>query len=216
MLDQIMKLENLPIKLEYFYPMVDPHHIKDKHLNDLKNGSLSLNTMRLYLKAETLYKKTSQIISDNNKNKFYLIQRPDQNQLFQSFNSNDPISVFGNVALKKNNERLIKETLKKIFNIFPNISKKDKDLFVLLTIILCDNKYYWIVEYNHLTNTFYKSKSNIKVTNVDNKKYFITSDKKGIFKQKNQRKIEKHFTNIKIFSLEEFVNKFKILNKSNK
>lgn len=198
-LGRIEELESLPIKLFYYYPLVDQYHIKENHL---KEDPLPSRTFLYYPKAEQALKEAAQIVGD--KSRFHLIKRFNQTEPMQAFSSSGPISYGTGVKLSIDKEK-INLTLNKIRKILPNISQKDKDLYVLLTIILCNDKKDWVAEYDWIDGSkYYDFSKKVSLLNSDGKKYFLTLDKTGIYTQNNIRTIEREFPNLKIFNINEF------------
>jgi len=201
-LDVIEELELLPVKLNYFYPNVDAFQLKPQDIKEINNNP-SPNAIYYYQSVDDRVRKALKIIQDYDR--FHLVMRAEQEQTNQTYDSNgQPVTHMGF------NRGLSERSKNKIKSIYDTLGREtgrtstDKDLAVLTTFIFCGDRASSIIYYDQELTRWIDFSKKISVYNPDGKKYFITKDKKGVFKQNAINKIEQAFPDIKIFSLSDF------------
>lgn len=196
-LDRIVELESFGYKFEYYYPNVDPYQIKKNHL---PKNKLPDKTFLFYQESVNAFKKAAKVIRD--KSRVFIVQRPDQTEMIQSFDHIGPISHGSGFKFFRDKSKA-NEVLRRIRKIIPNLSETNKDIYVLLTIIMCNGRKDWVAQYDWESDkNIYNFITKCSVYNSDGKKYFITQDKRGLFSKNNVQRIELEFPDLKIFNLE--------------
>jgi len=196
----LREIDLLPFEFEYFYPVVDPYHLKKKIVLKLKNLP-NYNHPRSHYISRIYERNMTEIVNSGRyNNRFHEIERFDKTTLGpQNFTDEGLVKKQSFVRIS-HPLKLIKQWNSILYFLkrtYPYWRNHQKDMYVIATAIFAGNgnSTYTLDEKSQFTMFLDQRKP--VVVNSEGFKIFVTADKKGFFNKNILLKIEERYKDIR-------------------